>query len=122
MTYGLQGVWRPVGADHHPVVDVVYTARRAQGHDLGLLGLSGRAHEEHRDGADAEQHAGEDYGVGSVAAEHVLEDPTERHGLDEHGDVDHHVDDAHVHAQTSLGHHAGDQDVGDAHHGSPGDA
>src|SRR5215211_7354226 len=121
MTDGLQGGWRPVGADYHAVVGCDMP-RRPQRHYRGLLGLLGRVHPRHGYGAAPEQGAGEYDRVGTLAAEQVLEDPPERQRLDEHRDDDHHVHDAHVHAGALPGHHAGDHDVRDAHHGSPGDA
>jgi len=55
-----------------------------------------------------------------VIAEQVLVNGTEGEGLDELGDDDHHIDNAHVDASALLADHLNGHDVGHARNRSPG--
>ena len=64
---------------------------------------------------DDEEDCDEEQGVGGVVAQQVLVNGTEGEGLDELGDDDHHIDDAHVDAPALLTDHLGGHNVGYAY-------
>ena len=82
----------------------------------------GRRHEQRGDAGKQQQHTGEGHGVTRVVIQHRAVDPAEAHRLEQHGDHDHHVDDAHVHAiaaRRNLGH---GNHVGNTQHAGPANA